>query len=193
MEYKTDRNMKVRVFEPIGYVLLIGGVGLIAVSSSEIEDLAKSLVGIIVGIGMTYLGAYRTALVTTDLVCAGCPGSIVESKGIDQRFDKHAAFGLAWNKAEYIRSELSSSATDSEYDCPDCGVKMREIRVPYEQNERRRVHMAPDIVEDAVQLARGTTSKEMSFDGCKECDLLWFEKNKWQRKLSRENVIISKF
>ena len=191
MEYKTEKNNKVRVFDPIGYVLLIGGLVLIGDSLSGNYDSARTLVGFAVGIGLFTIGGDRTALVTTDLVCAECPGCIVESKGIDERFDKNVAFGLAWNKAEYIRRELSSSTTDSEYDCPDCEAKMMEIRVPYEQDETRRAHLAPDIVEDAMNLARGT-SKEMSFDGCKECDLLWFEKKQWQRKLSRETVIIPK-
>ena len=185
MEYKTNRNLKVRVFEPIGYALMIGGLPFI-VGHFDAVPLPISYV---IGFGMLMLGAYRTALVTTDLSCNTCTGVILESKSIDQRL-KGDAFGLALNKAKYVRDALSTSTQDSEYDCPDCGKKMSYISVPLEDGSHRPNHLVPDIVETIQNLE--TVSRTVDLDGCKECDLLWFNKANKEKVLSRDNTIIVK-
>ena len=185
MEYKTNRNLKVRVFEPIGYALMIGGLPFI-VGHFDAVPLPISYV---IGFGMLMLGAYRTALVTTDLSCNTCTGVILESKSIDQRL-KGDAFGLALNKAKYVREALSTSTQDSEYDCPDCGKKMSYISVPLEDGSHRPNHLVPDIVETIQNLE--TVSRTVDLDGCKECDLLWFNKDKKEKVLSRDDTIIAK-
>jgi len=185
MEYKTNRNMKVRVFEPIGYALMIGGLPFI-VGHFDAVPLPISYV---IGFGMLMLGAYRTALVTTDLSCNTCTGVILESKSIDQRL-KGDAFGLALNKAKYVREALSTSTQDSEYDCPDCGKKMSYISVPLEDGSHRPNHLVPDIVETIQNLE--TVSRTVDLDGCKECDLLWFNKANKEKVLSRDDTIIVK-
>ena len=185
MEYKTNRNLKVRVFEPIGYALMIGGLPFI-VGHFDAVPLPISYV---IGFGMLMLGAYRTALVTTDLSCNTCTGVILESKSIDQRL-KGDAFGLALNKARYVREALSTSTQDSEYDCPDCGKKMSYISVPLEDGSHRPNHLVPDIVETIQNLE--TVSRTVDLDGCKECDLLWFNKANKEKVLSRDDTIIVK-
>tara|TARA_B100000959_G_C14645905_1_gene486312 strand:+ start:57 stop:656 length:600 start_codon:yes stop_codon:yes gene_type:complete len=185
MEYKTNRNLKVRVFEPIGYALMIGGLPFI-VGHFDAVPLPISYV---IGFGMLMLGAYRTALVTTDLSCNTCTGVILESKSIDQRL-KGDAFGLALNKAKYVREALSTSTQDSEYDCPDCGKKMSYISVPLEDGSHRPNHLVPDIVETIQNLE--TVSRTVDLDGCKECDLLWFNKANKEKVLSRDDTIIVK-
>ena len=185
MEYKTNRNLKVRVFEPIGYALMIGGLPFI-VGHFDAVPLPISYV---IGFGMLMLGAYRTALVTTDLSCNTCTGVILESKSIDQRL-KGDAFGLALNKAKYVREALSTSTQDSEYDCPDCGKKMSYISVPLEDGSHRPNHLVPDIVETIQNLE--TVSRTVDLDGCKECDLLWFNKANKEKVISRDNTIIVK-
>ena len=185
MEYKTNRNLKVRVFEPIGYALMIGGLPFI-VGHFDAVPLPISYV---IGFGMLMLGAYRTALVTTDLSCNTCTGVILESKSIDQRL-KGDAFGLALNKAKYVREALSTSTQDSEYDCPDCGKKMSYISVPLEDGSHRPNHLVPDNVETIQNLQ--TVSRTIDLDGCKECDLLWFNKANKEKVLSRDDTIIVK-
>ena len=186
MEYKTNRNLKVRVFEPIGYALMIGGL-LFIVGHFDAVPLPISYV---IGFGMLMLGAYRTALVTTDLSCNTCTGVILESKSIDQRL-KGDAFGLALNKAKYVREALSASTQEGEHDCPDCEKKMSHISVPLEEEVRHRSnHLVPDAVEMIQNLA--TESKTIDLEGCKECDLLWFNKANKEKVLSRDDTIIVK-
>ena len=186
MEYKTNRNLKVRVFEPIGYALMIGGL-LFIVGHFDAVPLPISYV---IGFGMLMLGAYRTALVTTDLSCNTCTGVILESKSIDQRL-KGDAFGLALNKAKYVREALSASTQEGEHDCPDCEKKMSHISVPLEEEARHRSNLlVPDAVETIQNLA--TVSRTIDLDGCKECDLLWFDKAKKEEVLSRDSTIIRK-
>jgi len=126
-------------------------------------------------------------MVTTDLSCNTCTGVILESKSIDQKL-KGDFLGLSENKAEYIRTALSSSTEDSEHDCPDCGGKMSHIKVPIERE--RGVYedpLLPDVIADWT-----TKSDSVKLDGCKECDLLWFKNAKTEQKLSMDTAIIPK-
>ena len=187
MEYKTNRNMAIRTFDPLGNILMLGGAILI-VSSMElgtgIGDDSKFLFGLLLFIP----GFYRSSLVTTDLSCNTCTGVILESKSIDQKL-KGDAFGLALNKAKYVREALSSSTEDSEHDCPDCGEKMSHIKVPIERE--RGVYedklLVPDIIEDLTNV-----SDTVKLDGCKECDLLWFKNAKREQRFSGDGTIIPK-
>ena len=181
MEYKTNRNLKVRVFDPIGYALMIGGLPFIV----GYFDTVPIVISYMIGFGLLMLGAYRTALVTTDLSCNTCNGVILESKSIDQRL-KGSGFGLAENKAEYIRTQLSSSKEDSEHECPDCGEKMRRAKIPIVDGSYEDDLFVPDILEN------WGVDRIVELDGCKECDLIWFEKAKNEKLLSKDSTIIPK-
>ena len=189
MDYKTKRNMKIRVFDPLGYAMMIAGIPFIAAPDNLPFDFFTSnmIVNMGIGVGLLALGARRASLVTTDLSCNTCTGVILESKSIDQKL-KGDLLGLSENKAEYIRTALSSSTEGSEHGCPDCGKKMRHIHVPIER-ERGAFEdpLLPDVIADL------TTKSEVVFvDGCRECDLLWFKNAKIEQKLSMDTAIIPK-
>ena len=189
MDYKTKRNMKIRVFDPLGYAMMIAGIPFIAAPDNLPFDFFTSnmIVNTGIGVGLLVLGARRASLVTTDLSCNTCTGVILESKSIDQKL-KGDLLGLSENKAEYIRTALSSSTEDSEHDCPDCGKKMSHIKVPIERE--RGVYedpLLPDVIADWT-----TKSDAVKLDGCKECDLLWFKNAKREQKLSMDTAIIPK-
>ena len=190
MKYKTNRNKKIRVFDPLGYAMIFAGIPFIAAPDNLPFDFFTSnpIVNMGIGIGLLVLGAQRTALVTTDLRCDTCKGLILESKSIDQRL-KGDLLGLSENKAEYIRTALSSSTEDSEHDCPDCGKKMSHIIVPIERERGAYADklLVPDIIEELT-----TVYDSVKLDGCKECDLLWFKNAKTEQKLSMDTAIIPK-
>ena len=191
MDYITKRNMKIRVFDPLGYAMMIAGIPFIAAPDNLPFDFFTSnlIVNAGIGVGLLVLGARRASLVTTDLRCNTCTGVILESKSIDQKL-KGDLLGLSENKADYIRTALSSSTEESEHTCPDCGEKMRHIRVPIEDGEHRPNHLVPDIVEDIQNLT--TVSRAVKIDGCEGCDMLWFKKAKREKLLSKDSTIIPK-
>ena len=191
MDYKTKRNMKIRVFDPLGYAMMIAGIPFIAAPDNLPFDFFTSnlIVNGGIGVGLLLLGARRASLVTTDLRCNTCNGVILESKSIDQKL-KGDLLGLSENKAEYIRTALSSSTEESEHACPDCEDKMRRIIVPIEDGSHRSNLLVPDIVEDIQNLS--TVSRTVKIDGCERCDLLWFKKAKRERLLSKDSTIILK-
>ena len=189
MEYKTNRNLKIRAFDPLGTVFYLAGLILIA-NSIEVGS-GETNPGVIIGALLFIPGVYLSSLVTTDLSCNTCTGVILESKSIDLKL-KGDAFGLALNKAKYVREALSASTQEGEYDCPDCEKKMSHISVPLEGEARHRSnHLVPDIVED-IQNLTATVSRTIDLEGCKECDLLWFDKAKKEEVLSRDDTIIRK-
>ena len=98
MDYITKRNMKIRVFDPLGYAMMIAGIPFIAAPDNLPFDFFTSnlIVNMGIGIGLLVLGTQRTALVTTDLRCNNCKGLILESKSIDQRL-KGDLLGLSEN------------------------------------------------------------------------------------------------
>ena len=202
MEYKTNRNLKIRAFDPLGTVFYLAGLILIA-NSIEVGS-GETNPGVIIGALLFIPGVYLSSLVTTDLSCNTCTGVILESKSIDQKL-KGDGFGLALNKAEYIRTALSSSTMlDSEHDCPDCGEKMSSVEIPIEVDVpvddsvvtvaiarkaglemRQGSILVPDAIEEL-----STVSKIVELDGCKECDLLWFENAKTEKLLSSDGSFI---
>ena len=185
MEYKTNRNLKIRAFDPLGTVFYLAGLILIANSIEVGSD--ETNPGVIIGALLFIPGVYLSSLVTTDLSCNTCTGVILESKSIDKKL-KGDLLGLSENKAEYIRTALSSSTEDSEYDCPDCCKKMSHIIVPIER-ERKAYEdpLLPDVVADWT-----SKSDSVKLAGCKECDLLWFKNAKREQKLSMDTAIIAK-
>ena len=186
MEYKKNRNLKIRAWDPLGSVFYL--VGLILIVNYIEVGSGETNPGVIIGALLFIPGVYLSSLVTTDLSCNTCTGVILESKSIDQKL-KGDLLGLSKNKAEYIRTALSSSTENSEHDCPDCGKKMSHIIVPIERE--RGVYednlLVPDIIEDLT-----TKSDSVKLDGCKECDLLWFKNAKREQKLSMDTAIIPK-
>ena len=207
MEYKTNRNLKIRVADPIGYALMIAGIPFIAVKEAPPFDFVPNLiVSYAIGLGLVMLGGYRASLVTTDLSCNTCTGVILESKSIDQKL-KGDGFGLALNKAEYIRTALSSSIGGSVHDCPDCGEKMSSVEIPIEvdvpvddsaltvaiaKKAGLEMRQGSILVPDAIERQLSTVSKIVGLDGCKECDLLWFKNAKKEQLLSGDHTIIPK-
>mgnify|MGYP007008428638 CR=1 FL=1 len=187
MEYKTNRNLKIRAFDPLGTVFYLAGLILIA-NSIEVGS-GETNPGVIIGALLFIPGVYLSSLVTTDLSCNTCTGVILESKSIDQKL-KGDLLGLSENKAEYIRTALSSSTEESEHACPDCGEKMGHIRVPIEDGSHRSNLLVPDIVEDIQNLT--TVSRTVKIDGCEGCDMLWFKKAKREKLLSKDSTIILK-
>ena len=185
MEYKKNRNLKIRAWDPLGSVFYLAGLILI-VNYTEVGS-GEYNPGIIIGMLLFIPGLYFSSLVTTDLSCNTCTGVILESKSIDNKL-KGDLLGLSENKAEYIRTALSSSTEDSEHDCPDCGKKMSHIIVPIER-ERRAYEdpLLPDVIADLT-----TKSDSVKLDGCMECDLLWFKNAKREQKLSMDTAIIPK-
>ena len=185
MEYKTNRNLKIRAFDPLGTVFYL--VGLILIVNYIEVGSGETNPGVIIGALLFIPGVYLSSLVTTDLSCNTCTGVILESKSIDQKL-KGDLLGLSENKAEYIRTALSSSTEDSEYDCPDCGKKMSHILVPIERERGAYADpLLPDVIADWT-----TKSDSVKLDGCKECDLLWFKNAKREQKLSMDTAIIPK-
>ena len=185
MEYKTNRNLKIRAFDPLGTVFYLAGLVLIA-NSIEIGS-GKTNPGVIIGALLLIPGAYLSSLVTTDLSCNNCTGVILESKSIDRKL-KGDLLGLSENKAEYIRTALSSSTEDSEHDCPDCGKKMCHILVPIERERGPSEDpLLPDVIAEWT-----TKSDSVHLDGCRECDLLWFKNAKRERELTMDTAIIPK-
>ena len=185
MEYKKNRNLKIRAWDPLGSVFYL--VGLILIVNYIEVGSGETNPGVIIGALLFIPGVYLSSLVTTDLSCNTCTGVILESKSIDQKL-KGDLLGLSENKAEYIRTALSSSTEDSEHDCPDCGKKMSHILVPIERE--RGVYedpLLPDVIADWT-----TKSDAVKLDGCKECDLLWFKNAKREQKLSMDTAIIPK-
>ena len=209
MEYKTNRNLKERVFDPIGYTLMIAGIPFLASTEAPLFDFVPNLIAsYAIGLGLVMLGAYRASMVTTDLSCNICTGVILESKSIEQRLGAGRqvgdVFGLTENKAEYIRTALSSSTEDSEHDCPDCGEKMSSAEIPIEDDvpvddsaltvaiARKaglEMRQGSTLVPDAIE-GLSTVSKIVELDGCKECDLLWFENAKTEKLLSSDGAFI---
>ena len=186
MEYKTNRNLKIRAFDPLGTVFYLAGLILI-INSIEVGS-GETKPGVIIGALLFIPGVYLSSLVTTDLSCNTCTGVILESKSMDQKL-KGDLLGLSENKAEYIRTALSSSTESSEHDCPDCGKKMSHIIVPIERERGAYADklLVPDIIEELT-----TVYDSVKLDGCKECDLLWFKNAKTEQKLSMDTAIIPK-
>ena len=70
---------------------------------------------------------------------------------------------------------------------------MSHISVPLEGEARHQSsHLVPDTVENIQKLTTGSY-RTIDLDGCKECDLLWFNKAKKEEVLSRDDTIISKY
>ena len=204
MEYKTNRNLKIRAFDPLGTVFYLAGLILIA-NSIEVGS-GETNPGVIIGALLFIPGVYLSSLVTTDLSCNTCTGVILESKSIDQKL-KGDFLGLSENKAEYIRTALSSSTEDSEHDCPDCGEKMSSVEIPIEvdvpvsdsvvtvaiaKKAGLEMRQGSILVPDAIERQLSTVSKIVELDGCKECDLLWFKNAKKEQLLSGDLSIIPK-
>ena len=188
---------------------MIAGIPFIAVKEAPPFDFVPNLiVSYAIGFGLVMLGGYRASLVTTDLSCNTCTGVILESKSIEQRLSANTEFlGLTENKAEYIRTALSSSTMlDSEHDCPDCGEKMSSVEIPIEvtvpvddsaltvaiaKKAGLEMRQGSILVPDAIE-ELSTVSKIVELDGCKECDLLWFKNTKKEQLLSGDHTIIPK-
>ena len=77
MEYKKNRNLKIRAFDPLGTVFYLAGLILIA-NSIEVGS-GETNPGVIIGALLFIPGVYLSSLVTADLWCNNCAGVILES------------------------------------------------------------------------------------------------------------------
>ena len=82
MEYKKNRNLKIRAWDPLGSVFYL--VGLILIVNYIEVGSGETNPGVIIGALLFIPGVYLSSLVTTDLSCNTCTGVILESKSIDQ-------------------------------------------------------------------------------------------------------------
>ena len=70
MDYKTKRNLKIRVFDPLGYAMMIAGIPFLAAPDNLPFDFFTSnlIVNTGIGVGLLFLGARRASclLYTSD-------------------------------------------------------------------------------------------------------------------------------
>ena len=57
--------------------------------------------------------------------------------------------------------------------------------------QSRKASIIVDVVDDIQNWTSGA-SRTIDLDGCIECDLLWFDKDKKEEVLSRDGTIIPK-
>ena len=178
LEYRKNKNRKVRVFDLPGYALIAIGLILLAVGGSSedfaMEDFAMGAIGLV----LLFIGADRTSLVTTDLACDSCKGFMLESKSIDQTFK---------DKAYFIRSEISSSSIKSNFDCFECGNKMKNAIIVVSDHSEQNSLFVPEIIENVSAFVGRTEFR--GIDGCSECDLVWFDSGE-RGFLSKETSVI---
>ena len=61
MDYKTRKNMKIRIFDPLGHAMIIAGIPFIAIPDILPSDFFTSnvMVNAGIGFGLVVLGARR--------------------------------------------------------------------------------------------------------------------------------------
>jgi polyferredoxin len=131
-----------------------------------------------------------------EYVCPSCKGVVFD---ID-RF-KHVRKGKITNiafltasstkKHKAILQLLNDSSELSELQCPSCSKDMNSIDVLYERevdgNSRSLLGTA---IEIAAAIALDGTYK-MEIEGCKKCNILWFDKLEDSKFTSHETTLIS--
>ena len=131
-----------------------------------------------------------------EYVCPSCKGVVFD---ID-RF-KHVRKGKVTNvsllsksstkKHKAILQLLNDSSELSELQCPSCSKDMNSIDVLYERevdgNSRSLLGTA---IEIAAAIALDGTYK-MEIEGCKKCNILWFDKLEDSKFTSHETTLIS--
>ena len=165
LEYRTHKTRTVRVFDLAGYAFIAIGIILAIYFLSRGEEATnKDLAILSIGLVLIVIGLERTSLVTTDLACDSCKGFMLESKSIDKTFK---------DKAYFIRSEISSSSIKSDFDCFECGNKMKNASIVVSDHSEQNSLLVPEIIEDVSALVGRTET--IGIDGCSECDLVWFD------------------
>ncbi len=166
LEYRTHKTRTVRVFDLTGYVLIAIGI-ILAIYFLSLEDgevRNEDLAILSIGLALIVIGLERISLVTTDLACFSCKGFMLESKSINQTFK---------DKAYFIRSKISSTLIESDFDCFDCGKKMKNATIEIVDHSEQNSILVPEIIEDVSAFVGKTET--IGFDGCLECDLFWFD------------------
>jgi len=179
LEYRTHKTRTVRVFDLAGYAFIAIGI-ILAIYFLSLGDEAtkKDLAILSIGLVLIVIGLERTSLVTTDLACDSCKGFMLESKSIDKTFK---------DKAYFIRSEISSSSIKSDFDCFECGNKMKNASIVVSDHSEQNSLLVPEIIEDVSALVGRTET--IGIDGCSECDLVWFDSGE-RSFLSRGTSVI---
>jgi len=179
LEYRTHKTRTVRVFDLAGYAFIAIGIILAIYFLSRGEEATnKDLAILSIGLVLIVIGLERTSLVTTDLACDSCKGFMLESKSIDKTFK---------DKAYFIRSEISSSSIKSNFDCFECGNKMKNVSIVVSDHSEQNSLLVPEIIEDVSALVGRTET--IGIDGCSECDLVWFDSGE-RSFLSRGTSVI---
>ena len=179
LEYRTHKTRTVRVFDLAGYAFIAIGIILAIYFLSRGEEATnKDLAILSIGLVLIVIGLERTSLVTTDLACDSCKGFMLESKSIDKTFK---------DKAYFIRSEISSSSIKSDFDCFECGNKMKNVSIVVSDHSEQNSLLVPEIIEDVSALVGRTET--IGIDGCSECDLVWFDSGE-RSFLSRGTSVI---
>ena len=180
LEYRTHKTRTVRVFDLAGYAFIAIGIilAIYFLSLEEGEATNKDLAILSIGLILIVIGLERTSLVTTDLACDSCKGFMLESKSIDKTFK---------DKAYFIRSEISSSSIKSDFDCFECGNKMKNASIVVSDHSEQNSLLVPEIIEDVSALVGRTET--IGIDGCSECDLVWFDSGE-RSFLSRGTSVI---
>ena len=102
--------------------------------------------------------------------CQSCKGVLFDSKAIEKRILKR-------EKREAIIQLLNESTEMSDLQCPSCSKDMNSIVILYfeEHQSNAKNPLLEIAIEVAVDSIFGGT-KEMKIEGCKNCNILWFDK-----------------
>ena len=124
-----------------------------------------------------------------EYVCPSCKGVVFD---ID-RF-KHVRKGKvtksSTKKHESILQVLNESTKVSELQCPSCSRDMNSIDVLYEREvDGNSSSLLGAAIEIAAAIALDGTYK-MEIEGCKKCNILWFDKLEDSKLTSHETTLI---
>ena len=147
LEYNDQMTNRSYMLAFVGPIIIV--IGLIA-GSSSISGL---------GIIMILYAFYATKI--SLLRCWDCLGAMYESKSLDI---------FLKNDANYLRTQLFSSQKTSQYNCPECGEKMKLLDLSIRE---RHPYIEPSGLGILKWILKG--KKTMQIDGCCECDMVWFD------------------
>ena len=143
----------------------------------------------IIAILSIIIGMRFSAGTINEYVCPSCKGVVFD---ID-RF-KHVRKGKvtksSTKKHESILQVLNESTKVSELQCPSCSRDMNSIDVLYEREvDGNSSSLLGAAIEIAAAIALDGTYK-MEIEGCKKCNILWFDKLEDSKLTSHETTLI---
>ena len=150
LQYKNQLTKDGAYLTIGGIAIIIYGIGGLLISG----DYSILILGITIVSVIAWKGPKLSLL-----RCADCYGAMLESKSIDKFLNR---------EANYFRKELMKSEKSSDYDCPDCGKKMKMFQLYLKKNV--------NWGSDAVLFDLLSRNKEMEIDGCSDCDIIWLDR-----------------